>query len=82
MMLGQNENSAQLTIVKQKYGFDKPIGTQYLYYLNDLSLLSFHSKNPEDYTYLREDKYAAVQLFSIGNNTVVLNVNPNCRLIA
>ena len=72
MMLGQNEDSAQLAIVKQKYGFDKPVGTQYLYYLNDLSPLSFHSKNPDDYTYLRDGKYTAIQLFSVGNITVVL----------
>ena len=43
MMLGQNENSEQLIILKKKYGFDKPIFTQYLYYLNDLSLVSYHS---------------------------------------
>ena len=30
MMLDQNENSEQLALVKKKYGFDKPIGTQYL----------------------------------------------------
>lgn len=72
MMLGQNEDSAQLALVKQKYGFDKPVGTQYLYYLNDLSPLSFHSQNLKDYTYLRDGKYNAVQLFSVGNITVVL----------
>ena len=53
MMLGQNEDSNQLAIVKQKYGFDKPIGTQYLYYLNDLSPLSFHSTNQNDYTFFK-----------------------------
>ena len=37
MMLGQNESEEQLEIVRAKYGFDKSIGTQYLYYLNDLS---------------------------------------------
>jgi peptide/nickel transport system permease protein len=37
MMLDQNENSEQLALIKMKYGFDKPIATQYLYYLNDLS---------------------------------------------
>ena len=72
MMLGQNEDSAQLAIIKQKYGFDKPISTQYIYYLNDISLISFHSNNPKDYTYLSKDKYSAVQLFSIGNTTTVL----------
>jgi len=72
MMLGQNEDSEQLAIVKQKYGFDKPISTQYLYYLNDLSPVSFHSKNSNDYTFLRENKYSATQLFSIGNTSTVL----------
>ncbi|WP_134201180.1 ABC transporter permease [Meridianimaribacter flavus] len=72
MMLGQNEDSKQLAIVKAKYGFDKPIGTQYLYYLNDLSPLSFHSTSKNDYTYLRNGKYTASKLFTIGNTTTVL----------
>ena len=72
MMLGQNEDSAQLAIVKQKYGFDKPVTTQYFYYLNDLSPISFHSKKETDYTFLRTGKYSATKLFSIGNTTVVL----------
>jgi len=72
MMLGQNEDSEQLAIVKQKYGFDKPISIQYLYYLNDLSPISFHSKKIEDYTFLKTDKYSAVKLFSIGDTNTVL----------
>lgn len=72
MMLGQNEDSEQLAIVKKKYGFDKSIGTQYLYYLNDLSPISFHSKTEGDYTFLSQNKYAATQLFSIGNTITVL----------
>ncbi|MFL0352135.1 ABC transporter permease [Xanthomarina sp. GH4-25] len=72
MMLGQNEDSAQLALVKQKYGFDKPISTQYFYYLNDLSPISFHSKTETEYTYLRDGKYTAVPLFSLGNSTTVL----------
>lgn len=74
MMLGQNEDSKQLAIVKQKYGFDKPLSTQYLYYLNDLSPLSFHSKSNSDYTYLRDGKYTATPLFDLGNTTTVLKV--------
>ena len=72
MMLGQNEDSEQLAIVKKKYGFDKSIGTQYLYYLNDLSPISFHSKTEGDYTFLSQNKYAATQLFSVANTTTVL----------
>lgn len=74
MMLGQNENSEQLALVKQKYGFDKPISTQYFYYLNDLSPISFHSKNKEDYTFLNDGKYNAVKLFSTELTTTVLKV--------
>jgi peptide/nickel transport system permease protein len=74
MMLGQNEDSEQLALVKQKYGFDKSIGTQYMYYLNDLSPLSMHSLETSDYTFLREGKYNEAQLFSLGNTTIVLKL--------
>ena len=72
MMLGQNEDSEQLAIVKKKYGFDKPISTQYFYYINDLLPISFHSNNTEDYTFLQDGKYNAAKLFTIGNTTTVL----------
>ncbi len=74
MMMGQNEDSEQLAKVKAKYGFDKPVLTQYAYYINDLSPLSFHSKNEEDYTFLAKEKYSAAKLFSIGNTTTVLKL--------
>jgi len=73
-MLGQNEDSEQLAIVKKKYGFDKSIGKQYLYYLNDLSPISFHSNTKEDYTYLTENKYTASKLFTIGNTSTLLKL--------
>ncbi|MEJ2113362.1 MAG: ABC transporter permease [Flavobacteriaceae bacterium] len=72
MMLGQNEDSEQLASIKKKYGFDKPILTQYVYYLNDLSPISFHSKNSENYTFLSEGKYSAFNLFSVAKTQVVL----------
>jgi peptide/nickel transport system permease protein len=72
MMLDQNENSEQLALVKKKYGFDKPLSTQYFYYLNDLSPLSFHSNHATDYTFLAEGKYNAFQLFSTESTSVVL----------
>jgi peptide/nickel transport system permease protein len=73
MMLGQNETAEQVAIVKKKYGFDQPISVQYARYLNDLSPISFHSKNPEDYTFL-SSKYDAAQMFSVGNTAVALKV--------
>tara|TARA_A100000171_G_scaffold51005_1_gene63956 strand:- start:17082 stop:18047 length:966 start_codon:yes stop_codon:yes gene_type:complete len=71
-MLGQNENAEQLAIVKKKYGFDKPVSLQYVYYLNDLSPLSFHSNTQDDYTFLSEDKYAATKLFTIAETQVAI----------
>ena len=62
MMLGQNETAEQLAIVKKKYGFDQPIGKQYLYYLNDLSPISLHQKQPGFYTSYDADKYGGVVL--------------------
>ena len=74
MMLGQNQTEEQIAVVKKKYGFDKPILTQYAYYLNDLLPISFHSTEEEDYTHLSKDKYSATKLFTIGNTTTVLKL--------
>ncbi len=72
MMLGQNQDAEQVLAVKKKYGFDKPIMTQYLYYLNDLSPISIHSKKEDDYTSLSTDKYRYTSLFSISESRIVL----------
>lgn len=74
MMLGQNEDSEQLALVKQKYGFDKPISTQYAYYLNDLSPISFHSTNERDYTYFSASKYSGFEVFQIKNTALALKL--------
>lgn len=72
MMLGQNQTAEQVEAVKKKYGFDKPLGIQFLYYLNDLSPISFHSNSSDDYTHLSPNKYNASKLFSLGNTTTVI----------
>ena len=71
MMLGQNESSEQVAAIKKKFGFDKPLSTQYAYYLNDLSPLSFHSTDLDNYTNLETGKYSVVELFTIANTTLV-----------
>lgn len=70
MMMGQNEDPKQLAVVRAKYGFDKPVSTQYLYYLNDLSPLSFHSTSPINFTY-NNGKYSAIRLGVIGSTEVL-----------
>tara|TARA_B100000795_G_scaffold256026_1_gene228145 strand:- start:2720 stop:3793 length:1074 start_codon:yes stop_codon:yes gene_type:complete len=74
MMLGQNQNKEQVAAVQKKYGLDKPVFTQYVLYLNDLSPISFHSKNPLDYTFLAPRKYSSVSLFNLGDVGVVLKL--------
>jgi peptide/nickel transport system permease protein len=74
MMLGQNQTAEQVEAVKKKYGFDKPIWTQYIYYLNDLSPVSFHSQDADSYSSLQSRKYEAYRLFSINETDVVLKI--------
>ncbi len=72
MMLGQNSNSEQLAQMKRKYGFDQPVAKQYLYYINDLSPLSFHSTSKSDYTHFNPKNYKGIKLVESSNFDVVI----------
>ncbi|MBZ9787919.1 ABC transporter permease [Psychroflexus sp. CAK57W] len=72
MMLGQNETQEQLKLQKEKYGFDKSIDQQYLYYINDLSPISWHSSDKVDFTFFEEDKYTGTQLISFFDGAIFL----------
>ena len=71
MMLDKREDSKQLELIKKKYGFDRPIYVQYLYYLNDLSIISLHNKAKSSFTFLDDKKYNAVKIFDFKNYNVV-----------
>lgn len=71
MMLDQREDSEQLEAIKKKFGFDQPVSTQYFYYLNDLSPISFHSKNPENYTFWR-DQSKSIGIIETSSFKIVL----------
>jgi len=74
MMMDQNENEEQLTIIKKKYGFDKPVITQYLYYLNDLSVVSIYSNNQDNFNFLDNKKYTFLKILNTPNYTIVLKI--------
>ena len=74
MMMDQNENEEQLTIIKKKYGFDKPVITQYLYYLNDLSVVSIYSNNQDNFNFLDNKKYTFLKILNTANYTIVLKI--------
>ncbi len=74
MMLGQNQNKEQIAAVQKKYGLDKPIFTQYLLYINDLSPISYHSGNSSHYTFLAPRKYNVATTFSIGSGNFAIKL--------
>ena len=75
MMLSQRDDAKQLEIIKQKYGFDKPIIDQYLIYLNDVSPLSLHDNSHKDnYTSTLNGKYTGRVLFEIKDIAIMLKL--------
>ena len=49
MLMGQRADEESLRIIQKDLGIDKPLSTQFVMYLNDLSPLSVHDTDPEDY---------------------------------
>lgn len=72
MMLDQREDSEQLANIKKKYGFDKSVGAQYLHYLNDISPLSWHSDDKEDFSHLKRYPAGAQKLIPLGAGHLVV----------
>lgn len=74
MMLGQRADAESIALINHDLGRDKPVGLQYLNYLNDLAPISIHNNNnPQNYFYLAPDKYSPyTTLLRLGNTSVVL----------
>ena len=75
MMMGQRENEEMRLAIQQKYGFDQPIHKQYLYYLNDLSPISLHSNNTNDFTNTNNHMYNIFASFSISESLYDRSLN-------
>lgn len=74
MMLGQRADAESIEIINRDLGRDKPVGLQFLNYINDLAPLSFHNNSDHtNYFYLAPDKYAPyTTLLKIKSTSVVL----------
>ncbi|MEO6902876.1 MAG: ABC transporter permease [Bacteroidia bacterium] len=73
MMLGQRADQASIDIINKDLGRNKPLATQFLMYLNDLSPLSIHELNNQNhFLFLNKQKYTFTQLFSLGSKAIVL----------
>jgi peptide/nickel transport system permease protein len=73
VMLGQRASKDAVEAINKDLGRDKPLITQYIMYINDISLISFHNKkNSESPYFLDNDKYNYFSLISIGKNCLVV----------
>ena len=74
MMLGQRADQESIDIINRDLGRDKPVGLQYLNYLNDLVPISVHNNaDSTNYFFLSEEKYAPyTTLLRLGSTSVVL----------
>ncbi|PBQ31205.1 ABC transporter permease [Sphingobacteriaceae bacterium] len=80
VMLGQRANKDAIDAIHRDLGTDKPISSQYLNYLNDLSPVSLHNYRDEgDLSYLNPDKYDWTPLFTLGKKEVVVLKFPYLR---
>ncbi|NBR82148.1 MAG: ABC transporter permease [Flavobacteriia bacterium] len=70
MMMGQQEDSELMEVIYKRYGFDKPLGQQYLYYLNDLSPISLHPES--GFGQWDADMYSGKAITEIGGWTLAL----------
>lgn len=78
MMLDQKEDAEQLAVIRKNLGLDQPVWKQYLYFLNDLSPLSFHATKGDSYTSLESLKYNGKTVYG-GIDTTVLLKYPYLR---
>ena len=72
MMLDKREDADQMKIINQKYAFDRPLFDQYLLYINDVSPISVHHKSKNAFTFLLNNKYDYIKIFSSKNYNIVL----------
>ncbi len=72
MMLGQRADSLSIAAINKDLGRDKPLMTQYIMYLNDLSPISWYNIKDESNTfYLDSTKYGQPWKIKMGASALV-----------
>lgn len=80
VMLGQRANKESVDAIHKELGTDKPLVTQYVHYLNDLSPVSVHNYiNNQSLWFLNPEKYSWTPLFTIGDDKAVVFKIPYLR---
>ncbi|MCF0209827.1 MAG: ABC transporter permease [Bacteroidales bacterium] len=72
MMLGQRADEASIELIHKDLGMDKPLGVQYLNYVNDVMPISIHSTDKQSNYYLDTTKYKSfATLISLGDTKII-----------
>ena len=80
MMLGQRADKESVDIINKDLGRDKPLFTQFIMYLNDLSPLSIHNATDKNSSiYLDCKKYSYQKLFPVSSTKVLVVKFPYLR---
>lgn len=79
MLMGQRSDIASVESIRKDLGLNKTKGMQYLKYLNDLSPVSYHSKDQDDYFYLDPNKYQSYKTLINGKNHSLVLKYPYLR---
>lgn len=76
MMLGQRADISSVEAIHKDLGLDKPVLTQYINFLNDLSPVSFHNNHDNNsYWFLDPDKYSPyLKVLTVKNACLVLKM--------
>lgn len=67
MVAGQRSDLSTDENIRKELGYDKPMFTQFLLYINDVSPLAFYKDTDEN-----KETYSYSKLFTIGNTTTVI----------
>jgi peptide/nickel transport system permease protein len=80
LMLGQRADQSEVEMIRKDLGFDLPIFTQYLVYLNDLSPLAFYNYANEGSPYFfEESEHSDSKVIWSGPSTNVVLKAPYLR---
>lgn len=81
MMMGQRADISSVENIRKDLGLDKPVFTQYLNYLNDLSPISIHNiDDSSSYWFLDQTKYVhAKRIMSVSSEKVIVIKAPYLR---
>jgi peptide/nickel transport system permease protein len=74
VILGQHTNKESVEAVRKDLALDRPVLIRYGQFINNLSPISYHSKNPESIIYLDETKYQYLTLLPLKKNAIILKL--------